>query len=153
MTLRGEMPLRGRIGHALLPLSGRFESSSIATSDLSPRLLKELRVKTSPSNWTLQTDVENGLCEPLEKLGFLGQWKLGLAGQHRNWALQASMGNSFESYCGNWDFSANVESGPCGSAWELGFTSQYGKWALRAIVEIGISQPMWNLGLAGQHGS
>ncbi|KOM28533.1 hypothetical protein LR48_Vigan549s008800 [Vigna angularis] len=31
-----------------------------------------------------------------------------------------------------------METGPYGSAWELGFAGQYGKWALRAIVEIEI---------------
>ncbi|KOM55298.1 hypothetical protein LR48_Vigan10g119000 [Vigna angularis] len=95
----------------------------------------------------------NRLCEPLGKLGFLGQWKLGLAGQHGNWVLQASMGNGLYELLWKLRFLAFVESGPCGSVWKLSFASQYGKWAFWAKMESEVSRPMWKLGLAGQHGN
>ncbi|KOM36096.1 hypothetical protein LR48_Vigan02g224600 [Vigna angularis] len=105
-----------------------------------------LEVDGEPRNGTLRVSMGNRLCEPLGKLGFLGQCGI--------WALRVIMEAGlckpvwemgFESYCGNWDFSANVESGPCGSACKLGFANQYGKWALRAIAEIGISQPKFGI--------
>ncbi|KOM57942.1 hypothetical protein LR48_Vigan11g097500 [Vigna angularis] len=86
----------------------------------------------------------NRLCEPLGKLGFLSQWKLGLAGQHVNWALQASMGNGI--------------SGPM---WNLGLAGQHENWTLQASMGNGICELLWKwgflgqwkLGLAGQHGN